>query len=109
MKYGFTITQPETKQQSKHWVGVGETAPKKEKMIPFPEKVMTTVFRDSPRYWINWRVLFRVNVYAWPNIKCNNAPDKCLGFLLQNSTIYVSKCFHVRRVRLAMIIFSSQT
>lgn len=38
---------PETKQQSKQWVGPGECAPKKAKTVPSAGKVMATVFWDS--------------------------------------------------------------
>lgn len=37
----------ETKQQSKHWFGSGESAPKKAKMVPFAGKLMITVYFDS--------------------------------------------------------------
>lgn len=37
---------PETKEQSKQWVGPGETAPKKAKTVPSAGKVMATVFWD---------------------------------------------------------------
>ena len=38
---------PETKQQSKQWMGAGESAPKKAKTVPSAGKVMATVFWDS--------------------------------------------------------------
>lgn len=38
---------PETKQQSKQWIGPGESAPKKAKTVPSAGKVMATVFWDS--------------------------------------------------------------
>lgn len=38
---------PETKQQSKQWVKMGESAPKKAKTVPSAGKVMATVFWDS--------------------------------------------------------------
>ncbi|CAK9833202.1 Mariner Mos1 transposase [Anthophora retusa] len=39
--------QPETKEQSKQWVSVGESAPKKAKTVPSAGKVMATIFWDS--------------------------------------------------------------
>lgn len=44
MKHHYT---PETKEQSKQWVGKGESAPKKAKTVPSAGKVMATVFWDS--------------------------------------------------------------
>jgi len=38
---------PEMKEQSKQWVGPGETAPKKAKTVPSAGKIMATVFWDS--------------------------------------------------------------
>lgn len=38
---------PETKEQSKQWVGPGESAPKKAKTVPSAAKVMASVFWDS--------------------------------------------------------------
>jgi histone-lysine N-methyltransferase SETMAR len=38
---------PETKQQSKQWIGAGESVPKKAKTVPSAGKVMATVFWDS--------------------------------------------------------------
>jgi hypothetical protein len=38
---------PETKQQSKQWIGAGESVPKKAKTVPSAGKVMAAVFWDS--------------------------------------------------------------
>lgn len=38
---------PEVEQQSKLWMGAGESAPKKVKMVPSAGKVMATIFWNS--------------------------------------------------------------
>jgi hypothetical protein len=38
---------PETKQQSKQWIGAGESVPRKAKTVPSAGKVMAAVFWDS--------------------------------------------------------------
>lgn len=46
---------PETKQQSKQWLGAGESAPKEMKKVPSAEKVTTTVFWNSRGALFNHR------------------------------------------------------